>query len=214
MRDLTLGPTTGGTQPVVRARTEHPSPRAIIPHTNRPYSPHRAVRPGPDLFELGVLLRDLPHRVVDFLSGEMSPRLHTEEEQAKLRNKSKTKTCLLPSSAASPVTRWRRQSSSKHTNTRRYIIISGDAFQNKNKRLKWACWHLQDVIIMCLIYIYGKCTLIKVHLVRIILLSLFSFYKNLVLCFGSFAPKLYFEENVTQVPVNFLFIFSYAEFLS
>lgn len=43
------------------------------------HSPHRAVRPGADLFQTGVFLRYFPHRAVNFLPREVSPRLHCEE---------------------------------------------------------------------------------------------------------------------------------------
>ncbi len=51
------------------------------------HSPNRAVRPGAYLFEPCVLLRDFPHRAVDFLSAELRLSLHDEEEKAKLEKK-------------------------------------------------------------------------------------------------------------------------------
>lgn len=61
------------------------------------HSPHRAVSPGPYLFQVRVFLRDFPHRAVNFFTGEMCPSLHDEEEQAKLQ-KTSTSSCV-------PVTR-------------------------------------------------------------------------------------------------------------
>lgn len=51
------------------------------------HSPYRAVSPGPYLFQVRVFLLDFPHRAVNFLTGEMCPSLHDEEEQAKLQKK-------------------------------------------------------------------------------------------------------------------------------
>lgn len=47
-------------------------------------SPNRAVRPGSDLLEMGILLRNLPHGAVDFLTAEARPSLHDDEEKPKI----------------------------------------------------------------------------------------------------------------------------------
>ena len=48
------------------------------------HSPHGAVRPSAYLFESCVFLRDFPHRAVDFLTVEIWPSLHDEEERTEI----------------------------------------------------------------------------------------------------------------------------------
>lgn len=55
--------------------------QSMLPHSAasgdmRNHSPHRTVRPGTDLFEPRIFLRDFPHRVVNFLPWEMCVGLH------------------------------------------------------------------------------------------------------------------------------------------
>ena len=87
----------------LRLKSIHTQSQLRHTHTHTPFTgeigkrhlPHRAVRPGPYLFEPCVFLRDFPHRAVDFFTAEICPSLHDEEEKAKLSEKSCT---LLPPS--------------------------------------------------------------------------------------------------------------------